>query len=139
LSKNGNGKQKNYGINETPPDFKLLNKKHKFNEDFENQIMRNISKQKRYDNPMNRFKLKIPEEEMVVRFESRFENANLKKAIKVSDTEYNLWLNFDFNTKGHTQWFYFKIITMLPAGTTIQFRILNLMKPDSLYSSGMKP
>ena len=101
--------------------------------------MMSISKQRRYDNPMHRFKLKVPEEEMVVKFESRFENANLKKAIKVSDTEYNLWLNFDFNTKGHTQWFYFKIVTKLPAGTTIQFRILNLMKPDSLYSNGMKP
>jgi cytosolic carboxypeptidase protein 2/3 len=63
----------------------------------------------------------------------------LNKAIKVSDTEYNLWLNFDFNTKGHTQWFYYKIITKLPAGTTIQFRILNFMKPDSLYNDGMKP
>jgi len=57
----------------------------------------------------------------------------------VSETEYNLILNFDFNTKGHTQWYYFKIISKLPAGTTLRFQILNLMKTDSLYNYGMKP
>ena len=102
--------------------------------------MHNIHKRKRFDNEKQRFLLRIPnDDEMKVRFESRFENANLKKAIKVSDTEYNLWLNFDHNTKGHTQWFYFKIMTQLPAGTKIDFSILNLMKPDSLYNYGMKP
>ena len=57
----------------------------------------------------------------------------------VSETEYNLILSFDFNTKGHTQWYYFKIISKLPAGTIIKFQILNLMKSDSLYNYGMKP
>ena len=36
-------------------------------------------------------------------FESRFESGNLSMAIKVSDTEYNLILQNDINTKGHTQ------------------------------------
>ena len=85
------------------------------------------------------YKLWIPEEEIWVRFESRFENGNLKKAIKVSDTEYNLFLSYDYNTNGHTQWFYFKVISSLPAGTKLKFNILNLMKPDSLYNDGMKP
>lgn len=99
-----------------------------------------ISQKRRYNNPNHWFTLKIPpEEEMKVRFESRFENANLKKAIKVSDTEYNLILCFDFNTKGHTQWYYFKLMSKLPAGTVLKLRILNLMKPDSLYNYGMKP
>jgi hypothetical protein len=74
-----------------------------------------------------------------VRFESRFENGNLKKAIQVSPTEYNLILNYDYNTSGHTQWFYFKVLSKLAAGTKVRLNILNLMKPDSLYNYGMKP
>jgi hypothetical protein len=86
------------------------------------------------------YKLTLPTEEgMPVRFESRFENGNLKKAIKVSDTEYNLVLSFDYNTNGHTQWYYLKMMASLPAGTRIKLNILNLMKPDSLYNYGMKP
>jgi len=82
----------------------------------------------------------LPEDELLkVRFESRFESGNLKKAIKVSDNEYNLLLNYDYNTNGHTQWYYFNVMSKLPAGTRIKFNILNLMKPDSLYNYGMKP
>jgi hypothetical protein len=36
-------------------------------------------------------------------FESRFESGNLAMAFKLSDTEYNLVLQNDINTKGHTQ------------------------------------
>jgi len=61
--------------------------------------------------------LTVPETESVkVKFESRFENGNLWKAIKVSDTEYNLLLSYDFNTSGHTQWYYFQIQTELQKG-----------------------
>ena len=69
------------------------------------------------NNGKGRYKLFIPNnDEIPVRFESRFENGNLKKAVKVSDTEYNLILNFDYNTDGHTQWYYFKIFSKLKAG-----------------------
>jgi cytosolic carboxypeptidase protein 2/3 len=69
------------------------------------------------------------------------------KACKISDTEYNLVLNYDYNTTGHTQWFYFKMIAQLqtgeysnlPIGTKIKLNIVNLMKPYSLYKEGMKP
>ena len=100
------------------------------------------------NNGKGRYKLVIPsDDEIPVRFESRFENGNLKKAVKVSETEYNLILNFDYNTDGHTQWYYFKIFSKLAAGnsdlsslgTKVKFNILNLMKPDSLYNYGMKP
>jgi len=40
-------------------------------------------------------------------FESRFESGNLYLAQKVSDTEYNLLMQNDINTNGHTQWFFF--------------------------------
>ena len=40
-------------------------------------------------------------------FESKFESGNLYLAQKVSDSEYNLLMQNDINTNGHTQWFYF--------------------------------
>ncbi|CAI2365726.1 unnamed protein product [Moneuplotes crassus] len=135
-------------INETEPDNSLLNRHLKL-KDFlrkaNNQISENcnlnFTKLRKFDNNgKGLYKLTTPpEDEIPVRFESRFENGNLKKAIKVSDTEYNLILNFDYNTNGHTQWYYFKIMTKLSEGTSIKLNILNLMKPDSLYNYGMKP
>ena len=63
----------------------------------------------------------------------------MSRAIKISDREYALVLHNDVNTSGHTQWYYFKAISRLPPGTTVKFQIVNLMKPDSLYNSGMRP
>ena len=40
-------------------------------------------------------------------FESRFESGNLYLAQKVNDSEYNLLMQNDINTNGHTQWFFF--------------------------------
>jgi hypothetical protein len=42
------------------------------------------------------------------------------------------------NTRGHTQWFLFRVRGMLP-GVPYRFHIINMMKPDSLFSSGMRP
>ena len=53
----------------------------------------------------------VPEFEQGIEFASKFENGNLKKAIRLSLTEYNIVLDEDFNTKGHIQWYYFKTIT----------------------------
>ena len=47
------------------------------------------------------------------------ECGNLRRAIKLSSTEYNLVLEPDVNTKGHMHWFYFKIITNLPKGNIL--------------------
>ena len=72
-------------------------------------------------------------------FDSRFESGNLRKAAKVNNVEYNLWLENDTNTRGHTQWFYFKVVykdvPQLPEKRThkIRFNILNLAKTFSLY------
>lgn len=70
-------------------------------------------------------------------FESRFESGNLNLAMKLSDSEYNLILQNDINTNGHTQWFFFRV------GNTrqrqkVKFNMLNLAKSDSLYNYGMK-
>lgn len=77
------------------------------------------------------------EEDKTLVFESRFESGNLSLAIKMSDNEYNLLLQNDINTKGHTQWFYFRV-SNTKKGHTVKFNILNLAKPDSLYNYGMK-
>eukprot|EP00347_Sterkiella_histriomuscorum_P022736 403337354 len=71
-------------------------------------------------------------------FESRFESGNLRRAIQVYEFEYDLILKPDYNTRGHTQWFYFRVQNM-KAGRTYRFNIINLLKPDSLYNHGMKP
>lgn len=78
-------------------------------------------------------------------FDSRFENGNLRKAAKINNVEYNLWLENDTNTRGHTQWFYFKVVykdvALLPEvkNHRVKFKIMNLTKSASLYSDGMKP
>jgi len=80
---------------------------------------------------------KGPEDYTVV-FESRFESGNLRRAIQVYEFEYDLILRPDHNTRGFTQWFYFRVQNMR-AGRTYRFNLINLMKPDSLYNHGMRP
>ena len=63
----------------------------------------------------------------------------MKKAIRVNKYTYNLFLEEDFNTKGHNQWFLFKTYSTLPAGSEVTFNILNLVRPAGLYSNGMIP
>lgn len=71
-------------------------------------------------------------------FDSDFESANLRRAVQVGPYEYNLVLNCDVNTRGHTQWFLFRVRGM-ESGMHYRFHIINLMKADSLFSSGMRP
>jgi CDGSH-type Zn-finger protein len=71
-------------------------------------------------------------------FESRFECGNLQKAVQLSPTHYELHLHKDYNTKGHTQWYYFRVSNM-QVGVSYRFDIVNLMKKDSLYKRGLKP
>mmetsp|Transcript_25116 Transcript_25116/g.44018 ORF Transcript_25116/g.44018 Transcript_25116/m.44018 type:complete len:893 (-) Transcript_25116:460-3138(-) len=71
-------------------------------------------------------------------FDSRFESGNLRKAARVSEDDYNMWLETDYGTLGHTQWYYFTV-KPFKASHTVTFTILNLMKPFSLYSEGLRP
>ena len=71
-------------------------------------------------------------------FESRFESANLRKAVKISDFEYDLYLKNDYGTNGFTQWYYFRVQNTRK-DQVYRFNIVNLMKPDSNYNQGMKP
>ena len=82
------------------------------------------------------FTLVVPED--CLRFNSKFESGNLKKAIKLNDSEYNLFLDYDTETLGYTQWFYFSIKNQ-KITSSIRFNIMNFVKCDSLYNKGMKP
>lgn len=70
-------------------------------------------------------------------FESRFESGNLAMAKKVSSTEYNLLLQNDVNSHGHTQWFFFKV-SNTQRSLRVKFNIVNLVKGASLYNQGMQ-
>lgn len=71
-------------------------------------------------------------------FESRFESGNLRRAVKISDFEYDLHLKNDYGTNGYTQWYFFEIKNARK-DRTYRFNIVNLMKPDSNYNQGTKP
>ena len=73
-----------------------------------------------------------------LRFNSKFESGNLRRAVKVTDGEYQLVLEFDTETRAHTQWYYFSVQNQA-AGQTVTFSIVNLGKKLSLYTKGLKP
>nr|XP_035961021.1 cytosolic carboxypeptidase 2 isoform X2 [Halichoerus grypus] len=81
--------------------------------------------------------LQGPEDNTLL-FESRFESGNLQKAVRVDTYEYELTLRTDLYTNKHTQWFYFRVQNTRK-DATYRFTIVNLLKPKSLYTTGMKP
>ena len=82
------------------------------------------------------YTLEIPED--VLLFDSHFESGNLARAVLTHSHEYSLYLNYDTETKSHTQWFYFSVANHSLQGT-FAFNIVNLMKYDSLYNEGLLP
>ena len=64
-------------------------------------------------------------------FESRFESGNLRRAVHVNGNEYDLLLNWDHGTRGHTQWFFFSTSGAIK-GESYRFNIVNFCKPQSL-------
>nr|XP_058146560.1 cytosolic carboxypeptidase 4 [Dasypus novemcinctus] len=73
-----------------------------------------------------------------LRFFSKFESGNLRKAIQVREFEYDLLLNADVNGTQHQQWFYFKVSGMR-AAVRYRFNIINCEKPNSQFNYGMQP
>lgn len=59
-------------------------------------------------------------------------------ASQVYADEYDLILQPDINTRGHTQWYYFSV-SNTRAGRPYKFNIINLLKEESLYNMGMLP
>ncbi|XP_014240982.1 cytosolic carboxypeptidase Nna1 isoform X2 [Cimex lectularius] len=73
-----------------------------------------------------------------LKFESRFESGNLAKAVKITETYYELSIRADLYTNKHMQWFYF-MVENTKKGVLYRFSIVNLLKGDSLYNEGMRP
>ncbi|KAK5867949.1 hypothetical protein PBY51_012401 [Eleginops maclovinus] len=73
-----------------------------------------------------------------LRFYSKFECGNLRKAVQVRRYEYDIILNADANCNQHTQWFYFEVSNMVP-GTSYRFNVINCEKSNSQFNYGMQP
>ena len=43
----------------------------------------------------------------------------------------------DVNSKGYTQWFYFRVANTT-AGNTVKFTVMNFTKSDSMFNYGLK-
>ncbi|XP_066211390.1 cytosolic carboxypeptidase 4 isoform X1 [Saccopteryx leptura] len=73
-----------------------------------------------------------------LRFSSKFESGNLRKAIQVREFEYDLLVNTDVNSTQYQQWFNFKVSGMR-AAVPYRFNIINCEKPNSQFNYGMQP
>ncbi|OMJ87923.1 hypothetical protein SteCoe_10247 [Stentor coeruleus] len=104
--------------------------------DYDTHQFQNISQYSPKKNFQQDYTLVIPSD--TLRFSSKFESGNLKKAIKLNDNEYRLILEYDTETQGYTQWYYFSV-KPYKAPHKVRFYITNLMKFESLYNDGMKP
>ncbi len=96
-------------------------------------------------------RLQKPNPNSSLLFESRFECGNLQQARRMyvpsfcqnflvfcSGTyEYDLVMTPDLVTQRHTQWYFFKVMGA-QSRVEYTFRILNFLKPMSLYKQGMK-
>uniref|UniRef100_A0A7E4VT98 Pepdidase_M14_N domain-containing protein n=1 Tax=Panagrellus redivivus TaxID=6233 RepID=A0A7E4VT98_PANRE len=74
-----------------------------------------------------------------LKFESRFESGNLRRAIHVADRHYELIISPDINQQSrHFQWFYFEVSNN-KANVPYTFEIINSVKKTSMFSNGMQP
>ena len=76
--------------------------------------------------------------EPFLQFDSVFESGNLAVAVQENTNEYNLILQNDINTNGHTQWFYFKVKSTFSKRTSVKLNLVNLYKHKSLYQAGLR-
>ena len=82
----------------------------------EKMLYDNLPKYTPFKSHMTEFTLVVPHFKDGLEFDSNFESGNLRKAIRVSEIEYELILHEDYNTMGHIQWFYFKFTANMPKG-----------------------
>jgi len=75
----------------------------------------------------------------LLEFTSCFESSNLQYVVYNDEQRaYDLILENDLHTRGHTQWFYFAMRNGR-VGQTVRLRIVNMSKAKSLFRVGMKP
>lgn len=92
----------------------------------------------RFYHKLNHYYIKQDEQDTTLVFESRFESGNLRRAVQISEFEYELILKYDYMTNNYTQWFYFKVANT-KKDVTYKFNIINLIKSESSYKQGMRP
>lgn len=63
--------------------------------------------------------------ETTIFFNSRFESGNLREVEKLNEFEYNCFVNFDYNSSNHSQWFFFSVRN-IGKGRQYKFNIMNL-------------
>lgn len=73
----------------------------------------------------------------ILRFDSKFESGNLSRAYRITGNSYHLILEYDHNSSGSCQWFYFQI-TNIRKDVEYQFYISGFHKETSLFTSGSK-
>lgn len=82
---------------------------------------------------------RIKKSNNVLWFDSLFESGNLlqaQKSLTLKDT-YNLFMQVDTNTRGHQQWFYFRVKGGIK-NKTYTFNIMNFTKPGVTGGRGYK-
>jgi hypothetical protein len=77
------------------------------------------------------------EEDRNLIFDSTFEGGNLDAVVKVNDSEYDLFMRVDSNTRGHLSWYNFKLTSEVKR--TIRLNIVNFTRIRTLYTFGMQP
>jgi len=74
----------------------------------------------------------------LIQIDSNFECGNVDSAYLVSESEYNILLKVDTNTRGGTHWFYFKVLEWWRPGQVVTFNILNMVRDlTRFYGRGM--
>ncbi len=59
-------------------------------------------------------------------------------AVRIKSNEYDCFIRSDSNTKGHCNWYYFKLSNKQRIGQ-VKINVINLGKMKNLYNKGMKP
>ena len=79
----------------------------------------------------------LSQNDTILRFESKFESGNLGRAYHLSGDRYHLVLEYDHNTIGSAQWFYFRM-TNTRKDAKYFFIISGFHKKKSLFCTGSK-
>lgn len=71
-------------------------------------------------------------------FNGNFEGGNLDAVVRVQKGEYDVFMRIDSNTRGHNQWYDFKVRNRGQL-QKIRINIVNFKRRKTLYQRGMKP
>jgi hypothetical protein len=89
--------------------------------------------------PLSRQKIELlASRRQELAFSSDFESGNLDLAIRIKKNEYDCFMRSDTNTKGHTNWYFFRVNNRKQTGI-VQLNLCNIVKQHNLYGQGMTP